>query len=124
MNGQQHLQTLLRRVSARMAERHADRLEGKDMEGRVAEAAEILQEQGCLVNWERRGDEYFINECTCPYPKVARGHRAVCALEVDFVRRLTGTDAKLVTSLLRGDKSCTYRIRPASGPDACAGSES
>ena len=113
MDGQQHLQALLRRVSARMTEQHAERLEGKDLEGRVAEAVQILQEQGCIAEWERQGDEFFIHECTCPYPKVAREHRAVCALEVDFVRRLTGGEAKLVTSLLRGDKSCTYRIRPS-----------
>jgi len=34
-------------------------------------------------------------------------------MEVEFVRRLTGGDARLVRSLLRGDKSCTYRIREA-----------
>jgi len=44
---------------------------------------------------------------------VAHSHSGVCAMEVDFVRRLTGADARLVSSLLRGDRSCTYRIRAA-----------
>jgi predicted ArsR family transcriptional regulator len=118
MNGQQQLQALLRRVSTRMVERHTQRLEGKDMEGRVAETVQILQDQGCVADWERQGDEFYIRECTCPYPKVAREHSAVCALEVDFVRQLTGGDARLVSSLLRGDKACTYRIRPAASPAA------
>ena len=28
------------------------------------------------------------------------------------MRRLTQADARLVTSILRGDRACTYRIRP------------
>jgi hypothetical protein len=36
-------------------------------------------------------------------------------MEVEFIRRLTGGDVRLVSSLLRGDKCCTYRVR---GPQA------
>jgi len=53
-----------------------------------------------------------IRQQTCPFPKVARQNSAVCAMEVEFVRRLVGSDARLTSSLLRGDGSCTYRVRP------------
>jgi len=42
---------------------------------------------------------------------VARHNSAVCALDVEFIRQLVGADARLVRSLLRGDRTCTYRIR-------------
>jgi predicted ArsR family transcriptional regulator len=42
---------------------------------------------------------------------VARQHSAVCALEVGFVQQMTGADARLVGSLLRGDPACSYRVR-------------
>jgi predicted ArsR family transcriptional regulator len=58
-------------------------------------------------------DEFYIHQFTCPFPNVARHNSGVCALEVEFVSRLTGGDARLVRSLLRGDRSCTYRIREA-----------
>lgn len=112
MAGADVLQRLLRRVSTRMAERYTDRIEGRPLSERVEATAAALREQGCVVELERLGDEFLLHECTCPYRNVARQHSAVCALEVDFVRRMTGADAKLTSSLLRGDTACTYRIRP------------
>jgi hypothetical protein len=32
-------------------------------------------------------------------------------MDVEFVRLLAGADARLTTSLLRGDDACTYRVR-------------
>ncbi len=120
MAGAEALQQLMRRVSGRMAERYSDRTEGRTLEERVAVVANVLQEMGCEVEAEQQGDEFLIRQCTCPYPNVARRHRAVCALEVDFVRRMTGGDARLTSSLLRGDDACTYRVRATVPRDATA----
>ncbi|MHB8577758.1 MAG: helix-turn-helix transcriptional regulator [Dehalococcoidia bacterium] len=114
MAGAEALQRLLRRVSSRLAERYADRMEGHSLAERVESAAGVLRELGCVVESSQRGNEFLIRQCSCPYPNVARQHSAVCALEVDFVRQLTGGDARLTSSLLRGDDACTYRIRSTS----------
>jgi predicted ArsR family transcriptional regulator len=113
MAGAEALQRLLRRVSSRMAERYSDRVAGRTLDERVQTAAQVLREHGCDVNVRQDGGEYYIEQCTCPYPEVSRQHSSVCALEVDFVQRMTGADARLVGSLLRGDPACTYRVRPA-----------
>lgn len=112
MAGAEALQKLLRRVSARMADGYADRVAGKSLPDRVEATAKILRELGSEVEVKQQGEQAFIRQCTCPYPQVARSHSAVCAMEVDFVQRMTGTDARLVGSLLRGDSACSYRIRP------------
>jgi predicted ArsR family transcriptional regulator len=88
-----------------------ERVEGKTLPERGAEIAKIISERGCLADVTVQGDECFVNQYTCPFPNVARNNSGVCALEVEFVRRLAGADARLVSSLLRGDKSCTYRLR-------------
>ena len=113
MAGAEALQQLLRRVSARMADRYAERVAGKSLPERVETTASILRELGSEVEVQENGEDCLIRQCTCPYPQVAKRHSAVCALEVDFVQRMTGTDARLVGSLLRGDPACAYRIRPA-----------
>ncbi|MFN8557621.1 MAG: winged helix-turn-helix transcriptional regulator [Dehalococcoidia bacterium] len=110
--GADALQRVLRRISARMAEQRLDRVEGRPIGERVTETAQIMREMGCVADCEQKGDEFLLYQSTCPYPNVARRNSGVCALEVDLVRRLTGADARLVTSLLRGDRACTYRIRP------------
>lgn len=111
--GSAALLTVLRGAAARMADAHASRLEGRDFGERVKETVRIMRDQGLIVEIEDQGDgSFLIHECTCPYPTVARRHPGVCALEVDLVCRLSGGDARLTSSLLRGDRACTYRIRP------------
>ena len=110
--GAEALQRVLRRISQRMAEQRMDRVEGKSLAERVDETAQIMREMGCIAECERQGEEFYLSMYQCPYPNVARRNSGVCALEVDFVRRLTGADARLVASVLRGDRACILRIRP------------
>jgi predicted ArsR family transcriptional regulator len=111
--GNERLHELLGRVAERMAAPYVERVEGRPFDDRVQETARIMEEQGCMVELREvdGGGEYLLDEFTCPFPKVAERDRAVCALHVDFVRQLTGADARLTRSLLRGECACTYRIR-------------
>jgi predicted ArsR family transcriptional regulator len=106
------LQRILRRVADRLAQQNRDRTESHTLAERVEVAAELMREQGCVAFTEERDGVFYLHECTCPYPAVASRNSAICALEVDLVRRLTGGDARLVSSLLRGDTACVYRVRP------------
>jgi len=114
--GNERLHHLLGRVAQRLAQPYQDRVAGKDLPQRVQETARIMEEQGCLVDLAENDGAYYIDEYTCPFPKIAEADRAVCALHVEFVRHLTGGDTRLTRSLLRGERSCTYRIRPAGKP--------
>jgi predicted ArsR family transcriptional regulator len=116
--GRERMYQILHRVAERMADAHWERVQGKDTAERVKETAAIMQEQGCLVDWTENDGEFLLNEYTCPFPKVAKQDSSVCALHVDFVRRLTGADTRLAQSLLRGQRACTYRIRPTTQPAA------
>ncbi len=109
--GGQALQTLLHRTATRFAEPYRARLEGRSLAERVEEASKIIQDRGSLNEAVQDGDGWLIKQYTCPFPRVAEENSCVCALDVEFVRQLVGADARLSTSLLRGDDCCTYRIR-------------
>ena len=111
--GAQALQTLLRRVAMRFAEPYRERLDGKSLGERVQETALIIEERGSVADCAQDGGDWLIRQYSCPFPKVATQNSCVCALDVEFVRQLVGADARLSTSLLRGDNACTYRIRQA-----------
>jgi predicted ArsR family transcriptional regulator len=114
--GSKGLQSVLMRVAGRSAEPYRERVTALPLPQRVEEAAQIINERGCVADSKPNGpDEFLINQYTCPFPNVARSNSGVCALEVEFVRQLTGGDARIVRSLLRGDPCCTYRIRPTQG---------
>jgi len=110
--GSERLYQLLHRVAQRLAKSYWERVEGKSLAQRVEETALILQEQGCLVDWEQQDEEFLLHEFTCPLSKIAKQDSSVCTLHLDLVRLLTGADTRLVRSLLRGEGACTYRIRP------------
>jgi predicted ArsR family transcriptional regulator len=113
--GAQALQTLLRRVALRFAEPYQERLDGMSIDDRVAEATMIIRERGSEAECEREAGDWLIHQYTCPFPQVARRNSCVCPLDVEFVRQLVGADARLSTSLLRGDRACTYRIKVHDG---------
>ena len=113
--GNERLHQLLRRVAARMAAQYRSRVEGRPVQERVEETVRIMKEQGCLVEWRQEGDQFFIDEYTCPFTRVAQHDPAVCALHVELVRLLVGADTRLAQSLLRGQRACTYRVRPPLG---------
>ena len=108
------LQSVLMRVAERNAEPYEAGLRDLPLAQRVDEATRLINERGSVTDSRsNNAEEYLINQYTCPFPNVARAHSGVCALGVEFVRRLTGGDARIVRSLLPGDRCCTYRVRPA-----------
>jgi predicted ArsR family transcriptional regulator len=112
VEGNEKLHQILNKVASRLASPHAERVDGKPLPERVKETVRVMEEQGCMVDYEERDGEFLIDEYTCPFPKVAERDRAVCALHVEFVRLMSGGDTRLTRSLLRGQNACTYRIRP------------
>jgi predicted ArsR family transcriptional regulator len=110
--GPQALQQLMRNVALKFAQPYLPRLEGLALPGRVQEVERILVERGTVASCSQDGDDFFVEKHTCPFWNVATKNSAVCALDVQFIRELVGTDARLTTSLLRGDDSCTFRVKP------------
>ena len=117
--GPDALQHLMKNVAARFSAQYLPRLEGRPAVERLEMVAQIIQERGNVVAqsaWS--GDDLLIEKHTCEFWNVATKNSAVCALDVEFVRRLAGQDARLSTSLLRGDDCCTFRIRSPKGAAA------
>lgn len=111
--GPETLQKLMKNVAARFARQYAARLEGKSQQARLEETSRIIGDRGNVVEVEWVGNDYLIRKHTCPFWNVATKNSAVCALDVEFVRQLAGADARLSSSLLRGDDCCTFRVRPS-----------
>jgi predicted ArsR family transcriptional regulator len=72
------------------------------------------------VSQNGEGGEVSLRKHTCEYWNIATKNSIVCALDVEFVRQLVGQDARLTTSLLRGDDCCTFHIKPHDAPAAPA----
>jgi predicted ArsR family transcriptional regulator len=106
------LAQLMKSVANRFAAPHLQRLAGKPHAERVESVAEIIEARGNVVSRAEDSGEQSLRKHTCEYWNVATKNSIVCALDVEFVRQLVGADARLTTSLLRGDDCCTFHIKP------------
>jgi predicted ArsR family transcriptional regulator len=112
------LAQLMKSVANRFAAPHVARLAAKPHAERVEAVNEILESRGNIVSHTEGEGEHSLCKHTCEYWNVATKNSIVCALDVEFVRQLVGSDARLTTSLLRGDDCCTFHIKRPDGTDS------
>ena len=105
------------RLFARRADRRVKdarrRIEGLDLEARVAEMTRILDEDGYVAEWSKVGsDAYRIVENNCAIVGVALLYGQACSSELDFLREALDADVEREAHLLKGKHVCSYVVRP------------
>lgn len=108
---------LLERVFARRRDRRVSdaraRLEGKDLEAKVAELTAILDEDGYLADWAAGVDgSYRIIEHNCAILAIASRYGQPCANELEFIRAvLPEAEVERVSHIQAGQRQCAYAVR-------------
>jgi len=113
--GAEGLQRVVRGTAIRLARSlrpAADPAPAGTPQQRVEAITRTMRAAEIICDWEQDGPAFLLHERTCPYPEVARHNSVVCAMDVAFMRELSGMDARLTESLVRGDDTCTYRLVP------------
>ena len=108
--GPDALQTILRRVGTRLADKYRDQIPEQELPERVRALAELLEQRGLVVEIQETGDGYLFREYGCPYRNAAVGNRAVCDMEQQVIARLLGSGVKLTECVLDGHRACEFSI--------------
>jgi predicted ArsR family transcriptional regulator len=88
-----------------------------ELEARVAGLTRIRDDAGYIAEYACNGDgELVLTENNCAVHKVAERYPAVCAMELELMRRVMGPDVEVtrVAHTMAGDAVCAYRIRARS----------
>lgn len=101
---------LFREVATGLAEEHQEQLKGLGIEARLETVKELLAEEGFVVEWERRGNEYHIHEITCPYLQVGQSHPEVCTVDQTLISKMLSLPVNKVQCILSGASHCTYVV--------------
>ncbi|MFQ5873261.1 MAG: helix-turn-helix transcriptional regulator [Dehalococcoidia bacterium] len=110
LQGEETLEQMVKQVGEDKAEIHAESIHGKDMDGKVEQATEVLNQEGCLAKWEKAGDKYVLTAYNCPYLHVAEHSPEICGMEVAFLKNVLSAQVKLVSSVTSGDPNCVFNI--------------
>jgi predicted ArsR family transcriptional regulator len=96
------------RVKTRLADRLAD---DAGLLDRVRELAVIQDEQGYLADAIVVADGTIrLREHNCAIYRVAAGHPAACAAELELFRDVLDADVVRETHIATGDRCCSYRV--------------
>jgi DeoR family transcriptional regulator, suf operon transcriptional repressor len=102
---------LFREVATNLAAEHQHQLKGLSVEERLDALGDLLAEEGFVVEWERKGEEYHIHEITCPYLQVGQSHPEVCIVDQTLISKMLAVPAEKIQCILSGAKHCTYVVQ-------------
>lgn len=103
--------SLLQQMAEVIAEEYAEHMQGLSIEERLDLAKSLLAEEGFTIEWEKREDQYYIHEITCPYLQVGQSHPEICTIDQSLLSRMLAVPAEKVRCILNGDALCTYVVQ-------------
>lgn len=109
--GEDKVSRLFERRKQKMLDKYGPRMEGKDLAGRVEELAEIQNASGYMVDMEKTGDGYVLNEYNCPITQVANQYNQACVCELALFERLLDADVERKECFTEGGARCSYAIK-------------
>lgn len=102
---------LFKEVATHLAAEHQEQLKGLSVEQRLDALGELLAEEGFIVEWERKGDEYHIHEITCPYLQIGQSHPEVCMVDQTLISQMLAVPTEKIQCILSGATHCTYVVQ-------------
>jgi len=102
---------MFRDVATDLAAQHEPQLRNMNVEERLDVMKELLAEEGFVVEWEKKGDEYLIHEITCPYLQVGQAHPEICTVDQTLISTMLAIPASKVQCILSGAAHCTYAVK-------------
>ncbi|MFD0620081.1 helix-turn-helix transcriptional regulator [Paenibacillus sp. GCM10027629] len=109
--GQAMVNRLFEGRKAKLLRKYAPRMEGKDLNERLAELTEIQSTNGYMAElMQGEQGEYLLHEHNCPITQVAQVYQQACQCELALFKELLGTEVERTECLAKGGLRCTYRI--------------
>jgi predicted ArsR family transcriptional regulator len=102
---------LFKQVATDLASEHEEQLRGLSVEERIAVLQDLLADEGFVVEWEKKGSQYFIHEITCPYLQVGQNHPEVCTVDQTLISKMLAVPANKIQCILSGASHCTYVVQ-------------
>jgi len=103
---------LFSEVARGIADEHSDSISGLNLESRLKYIQDLLKEEGFTIEWEKKGDEYYIHEVACPYLYISQKHPEVCAIDETLISTMLSLPTNKIECKLAGSESCTFVVKP------------
>jgi len=112
VGGDELKQKVLRRASRTMAKHYQDRVTGKTARKRLDQVAQLLREEGSMVDVEEDGDgQLVLRVRACQFYSMFEDSRSVCAVDHNILKLVLGTSVRHIASRHDGAPCCSFAIK-------------
>lgn len=108
------LDTVMKSLGEREADKYRSRLVAPDAKGRAIELAALLRENGVMADVvETAAGVVELREHNCPYASMVGEHPEVCSIIHTVLHETVSSDTVQVESLATGGDACRFEIASA-----------
>jgi len=108
--GDEETLALLDQVSRRVAQQYQARIDAPSLEDRVRQLAQLLEDEGILVEVQRRDGRLVLRQRTCPYVEMVDERRIACRMEQQILSHAIGQPLELCDCRLDGSCGCEFVV--------------
>ncbi len=98
-------------IAKRATEKARDRMTAPDAEGKVAQLAGMLREQGVVAEYDSIDGGFALQEHNCPYSEVAKENPEVCSVIHNVIDWTIGGRHVQTDSLATGGDRCRFELQ-------------
>ncbi|MGI6473628.1 MAG: helix-turn-helix transcriptional regulator [Thermoactinomyces vulgaris] len=110
--GEEMIQSVFKNREKRLLKEHLSDFQGKSLDEKVRRLAELQDEKGYMVKWEKEGEGvYRFVECNCPISQVASVYNQACQCEMNWFCKLLDAEVEQEECKAMGGQNCVYVIR-------------
>ncbi|UCD98965.1 MAG: winged helix-turn-helix transcriptional regulator [Chloroflexota bacterium] len=89
---------------------HTANQQGLSIEQRLELINDLLKDEGFDLEWEKKNNQYYIREISCPYLHVGQNHPEICLIDQTLISTVLDLPTEKVKCILDGDNQCTYVV--------------
>ena len=108
---EQEMQKLLSKIAVEISEKHALSIQKMPIEAKLEASKTFLAQEGIIIEWEKNGAVYVINEVACPFYHISQQHPEVCVIDQTIFSTLLSSPVTKTKCILTGDPHCSYVIQ-------------
>ena len=107
---EQEIENIFSQMAKDIASEQVENIKKLSIEEKLNFIKAALAEQGFSIEWEKVGDNYKINEISCPFFHVGQSHPEVCTMDQTLISSILSIPTEKVECVLDGDNQCAYII--------------
>ena len=112
IGGDELKRKVLRRVGRKLANHYKARIIGKTPQQRLAQLADLLREEGCVVELEESGNgQAVLRKRSCQFFSMFEDTRSVCLVEYEMLRSILRVPVRQTASRHDGGVCCSFAIK-------------